>query len=105
MELLEVFWSYGQGLSSTKKIWDDIYKMFFTLSVSLIAVLGNEIRTYIPINLIVLMLLLNSLIVGIRIYMEKKKYLYYQRFARILCNNMNSLSIVTYKIIRYNRSK
>ena len=70
-----MFWSYGQGLSSTKKIWDDIYKMFFTLSVSLIAVLGNEIRTYIPINLIVLMLLLNSLIVGIRMYMEKKKFL------------------------------
>ena len=69
-----MFWSYGQGLSSTKK-YGMIYIMFFTLSVSLIAVLGNEIRTYIPINLIVLMLLLNSLIVGIRIYMEKKKYL------------------------------
>ena len=63
------------GIEQYKKIWDDIYKMFFIVSVSLIAVLGNVIRIYIPINLIVLMLLLNSFIVGIRMYMKKKKYL------------------------------
>ena len=45
------------------------------VSISLIAVLGNVIRVYTPINLLVLMLLLNSLIVGIRMYMEKKKFL------------------------------
>ena len=45
------------------------------VSISLIAVLGNVIRVCIPINLLVLMLLLNSLIVGIRMYMEKKKFL------------------------------
>ena len=63
------------GIEQYKKIWDDIYKMFFIVNVSLIAVMGNVIRIYIPINLIVLMLLLNSFIVGIRMYMEKKKYL------------------------------
>ena len=63
------------GIEQYRKIWDDIYKMFFIVSISLIAVLENVIRTYIPINLLVLMLLLNSLIVGIRMYMEKKKFL------------------------------
>ena len=63
------------GIEQYRKIWDDIYKMFFIVSISLIAVLENVIRAYIPINLFVLMLLLNSLIVGIRMYMEKKKFL------------------------------
>ena len=40
------------GIEEYKKMWDDIYKMFFIASISLIAILGNEIRTYIPINLI-----------------------------------------------------
>lgn len=47
------------GIEQYRKIWDDIYKMVLIASISFIAVLGNVIREFIPVNLIIIFLLIN----------------------------------------------
>ena len=47
------------GMERYKKIWDSVYKTVLILSVSFIAVLGNMIREFIPINLLVIVCFIN----------------------------------------------
>ena len=47
------------GVEQYKKIWDDLYKMVLISSISFVAVLGNLIREYLPLNLIFVVLLIN----------------------------------------------
>lgn len=60
------------GIEEYKKIWDDIYKMLFMASISLIAVLGDEIRIYVPINLIFIFLTINVGIIFLGNYLKNK---------------------------------
>lgn len=53
-------------------MWDDIYKMVLIASVSCIAVLGNMIREYVPVNLIFVAFLINVGSVLVRLYLENK---------------------------------
>ena len=55
-----------------KKIWDDLYKMVWISSVSFVAVLGDLIREYLPLNLILMILLINVGTILIRVYLKKK---------------------------------
>ena len=59
------------GIEQYRKIWDDIYKMVLIASIFFIAVLGNVIREFIPINLIIIFLLINIGFVYLRNYLEK----------------------------------
>ena len=54
------------------KIWDDLYKMVWISSVSFVAVLGDLIREYLPLNLILMILLINVGTILIRVYLKKK---------------------------------
>ena len=60
------------GIEQYKKIWDDVYKMVLIFSLSFIAVLGNMIRLYIPVNLILLILFMNIGTVLFRMYLKNK---------------------------------
>ena len=60
------------GMECYKKIWDSVYKTVLILSVSFIAVLGNMIREFIPINLLVIVCFINIGTVWIRKYLESK---------------------------------
>lgn len=60
------------GMERYKKIWDSVYKTVLILSVSFIAVLGNMIREFIPINLLVIVCFINIGTVWIRKYLESK---------------------------------
>ena len=51
-----------------KKIWDEISQMFLIGSLSGIAVLGDVIRGYLPVNLILLFVFVNMGIVLLRVY-------------------------------------
>ena len=62
------------GVEQYKKIWDDLYKMVWIASVSFIAVLGNVIREFIPVNLIIIFFLINIGFVFLRKYLEKKYF-------------------------------
>lgn len=55
-----------------KKIWDEISQMFLIGSLSGIAVLGDIIREYLPVNLILLFGFLNVGMMLLRIYLRKK---------------------------------
>ena len=72
------------GVEQYKKIWDDLYKMVLISSVSFVAVLGNLIREYLPVNLILVVLFINAGIILIRAYLKNStlKYMieYYLRF-------------------------
>ena len=65
-----IFLVWG-GIEQYRKIWDDIYKMVSIASISFIAVLGNVIREFIPVNLIIIFLLINIGFVYLRNYLEK----------------------------------
>lgn len=60
------------GIEQYRKMWDDIYKMVLIASISFIAVLGNMIREYVPINLLIIVCFINIGIVWIRKYLESK---------------------------------
>ena len=55
-----------------QKMWDKISQMFLLGSLSGIAVLGDVIREYLLVNLIVLFVFVNMGIILIRIYLRKK---------------------------------
>lgn len=60
------------GVEQYKKIWDDLYKMVLISSVSFAAVLGNLIRAYLPLNLLLVILLINTGTILLRAYLKKK---------------------------------
>ena len=51
-----------------KKIWDDLYKMVLISSVSFVAVLGDLIKAYLPVNLMLVILLINAGTILFRAY-------------------------------------
>lgn len=55
-----------------KKMWDEISQMFLIGSLSGIAVLGNVIREYLPVNLLLLFVFVNIGIMVLRRYLRKK---------------------------------
>ena len=55
-----------------KKMWDEISQMFLLGSLSGIAVLGDVIREYLPVNLILLFVFINMGVVLLRVYLRKK---------------------------------
>ena len=67
--LQKVNWSRELSrIKEYKKIWDDIYKMVLISSASFIAVLGNVIHAFIPVNLILLFIFINVGVVLLRKY-------------------------------------
>lgn len=60
------------GVEQYKKIWDDLYKMVLIFSISFVAVLGNLIREYLPLNLILVILFINIGTILLRAYLKKK---------------------------------
>lgn len=62
------------GIEQYKKIWDDLYKMVLISSISFVAVLGNLIREYLPLNLILVVLLINFGIILFRLYLKADSY-------------------------------
>ena len=55
-----------------KKMWDEISQMFLLGSLSGIAVLGDAIREYLPVNLILLFGFINVGMMSFRMYFRKK---------------------------------
>ena len=55
-----------------KKMWDEISQMFLIGSLSGITVLGDVIREYLPVNLILLFIFINMGIMLLRGYLRKK---------------------------------
>ena len=55
-----------------KRMWDEISQMFLAGSLSGIAVLGDIIRGYLPVNLILLFGFINVGIMLLRVYLQKK---------------------------------
>lgn len=55
-----------------KRIWDEISQMFLVGSLSGIVVLGDIIRGYLPVNLILLFGFINVGIMLLRVYLQKK---------------------------------
>ena len=55
-----------------KKMWDEISQMFLVGSLSGIAVLGDVIREYLPVNLILLFAFINMGIMLFRMCLRKK---------------------------------
>ena len=62
----------AEAIKRYKKMWDKISQMFLIGSLSGIAVLGDVIREYLLVNLIVLFGFVNMGIILIRIYLRKK---------------------------------
>ena len=61
-----------EAIKRYKKMWDEISQMFLLGSLSGIAVLGDVIREYLLVYLIVLFGFVNMGIIPIRIYLRKK---------------------------------
>ena len=61
-----------EAIKRYKKMWDEISQMFLIGSLSGIAVLGNVIRGYLPVNLILLFVFVNMGIMLLRMYLRKK---------------------------------
>ena len=66
-----VFFVWAE-IEQYKKIWDDLYKMVLISSISFVAVLGNLIREYLPLNLILVILFINIGTILLRAYLKKK---------------------------------
>ena len=66
-----VFLVWG-GIEQYRKIWDDIYKMVLIASFSFVAVLGNLVREYIPVNLFFVIVLINVGTIFVRSYLKEK---------------------------------
>jgi len=61
-----------ETIKQYKKMWDEISQMFLIGSFSGIAVLGDVIREYLPVNLILLFGFINAGIMLLRMYFRKK---------------------------------
>ena len=61
-----------ETIKQYKKMWDEISQMFLIGSLSGIAVLGDVIREYLLVNLIVLFVFVNMGIMLLRMYLRKK---------------------------------
>ena len=61
-----------ETIKQYKKMWDEISQMFLLGSLSGIAVLGDAIREYLPVNLILLFGFVNVGIMLLRMYLRKK---------------------------------
>ena len=61
-------WLIWAGIKEYKKIWNDIYKMVLISRASFIAVLGNVLREFIPVNLILLFIFINVGVILMRKY-------------------------------------
>ena len=61
----------AEAIKRYKKMWDKISQMFLLGSLSKIAVLGDVIREYLLVNLIVLFVFVNMGIILIRMYLRK----------------------------------
>lgn len=62
----------AEGIQVYKKQWDDISKLCFLSSLSGIAVLGDIIREWIPVNLLIMFLLINIAIMVLKMWMKEK---------------------------------
>ena len=62
----------AEAIKRYKKMWDKISQMFLLGSLSGIAVLGDVIREYLPVNLILLFVFINMGVVLLRVYLRKK---------------------------------
>lgn len=60
-----------EAIKRYKKMWDEISQMFLVGSLSGIAVLGNAIREYLPVNLLLLFGFINVGIMLLRRYLRK----------------------------------
>lgn len=56
-------------------MWDEISQMFLIGSLSGIAVLGDVIRGYLPVNLILIFLIINAGLVLLRISIGENEYI------------------------------
>lgn len=63
-----------EAIKQCKKMWDEILQMFLVGSLSGIAVLGDVIREYLPVNLILLFVFINVGIMLLKMYLRKKFY-------------------------------
>ena len=63
--------NYGNN-KTIQKMWNEISQMFLIGSLSGIAVLGDVIRGYLPVNLILLFVFVNMGIMLLRMYLRKK---------------------------------
>ena len=61
-----------ETIKQYKKMWDEISQMFLVGSLSGIAVLGDAIREYMSVNLILLFGFINVGIMLLRMYLRKK---------------------------------
>ena len=59
-----------------RKVWDKYSTWILLISLSLIAVLGDVVRKYIPINLMLLLGIINIAAMEIKIYYRDNKELY-----------------------------
>ena len=62
----------AEGIQVYKKQWDDISKLCFLSSLSGIAVLGDVIREWLPVNLLIMFLLINIAIMVLKMWMKEK---------------------------------
>lgn len=58
-----------------KKMWDEISQMFLLGSLSGIAILGDVIREYLPVNLLMIFLVINAGVVLLRISIGENEYI------------------------------
>ena len=63
--------NYGNN-KTIQKMWNEISQIFLIGSLSWIAVLGDVIRGYLPVNLILLFVFVNMGIMLLRMYLRKK---------------------------------
>ena len=61
-----------ETIKQYEKMWDEISQMFLIGSLSEIAVLGDAIREYLPVNLILIFGFINVGIMLLRMYLRKK---------------------------------
>ena len=66
-----IFLVWG-GIKQYMKMWDYIYKMVLIASISFIAVLGNMIREYLPVNMLFIIILINMGTIFVRLYLKEK---------------------------------
>lgn len=64
-----------ETIKQYKKMWDEISQMFLIGSLSGIAVLGDVIRGYLPVNLILIFLIINVGLVLLRISIGENEYI------------------------------
>ena len=67
--------NYGNNKNNTK-MWNEISQMFLIGSLSGIAVLGDVIRGYLPVNLILLFVFINVGIMLLIMYLRKSLITY-----------------------------